>query len=1020
MKEINTFLFDQSRDAIFILDAQQQVMDVNQTGSVLLGYDRNEILKLAFPDLIHPEDSEKLNFIGWGTNKSLTDKYRLRHKDGNYLLLTMDIGRLSNQNLLVTVYDDSVSGSLQNRTDQRTLDQIVDQSPAIAFLWRAEVGWPVKYVSDSIRQFGYTPKDLCSGRVPFASIIHPDDIERVTAEVAEYNQRGLTKFTQEYRIITADRKVRWVNDRTWVLHDVDGHVLHYQGIILDITDRKSAEQALKESEAKFRSIVENSLTGIFMVNETYQFVYANDELCRILGYSRDELTGLGFREVLSENSWAVVTDRYIRQQRGEDVPNRYKLELARRDGKVRNAEMIVTVVKDSSGKTNTMGQLVDITERKQVEEALRESRNLLRTVLDATPVRIFWKDLELSYLGCNQPFALDAGLQSPEEIVGKNDYQMGWREQADLYRSDDKQVMESGTPKLHYEEPQTTPDGRHIWLKTSKVPLKDGEGVVQGVLGTYEDITQRKQIEEALRMFQYSIDRSQDAIFWMTKDAGFSYVNEQACRSLGYTREELLQLKLWDIDPLYPKEKWYENWDEYQEQKRGGGENVETSHRRKDGTVFPVEVSSTHLWFGVQELHVALVHDITERKRSEALLRLRLRLFEYATNHSLGELLQKILDEVGELVESPIGFYHFVGVDQRTLSLQAWSSRTLKEFCTAEGSGMHYSIDEAGVWVDCVRERQPVIHNDYASLPHRKGLPDGHAHLVRELVVPVFRSGQIVAILGVGNKQQDYTDQDVEIVSYVADVAWELAERKRTEDEREKLIAELETKNSELERFTYTASHDLKAPLVTIKGFLGFLKQDIASGNTERVNNNIERIGNAAVKMDQLLKDLLELSRIGRMVNPSEEISFDDLIRETLEIVHGQLEVHGITILTQPNLPVVYGDRLRLVEVLQNLLDNAAKYMGDQPSPHIEIGQRGEENAMPVFFVRDNGIGIDPEYHERIFGLFNKLDAGSEGTGIGLALVKRIVEFHGGRIWIESEMGKGSTFLFTLPIGPKA
>jgi signal transduction histidine kinase len=169
--------------------------------------------------------------------------------------------------------------------------------------------------------------------------------------------------------------------------------------------------------------------------------------------------------------------------------------------------------------------------------------------------------------------------------------------------------------------------------------------------------------------------------------------------------------------------------------------------------------------------------------------------------------------------------------------------------------------------------------------------------------------------------------------------------------------------------------------------------------------------------MRVLLDDLLELSRIGRLMNPPENISFEDIARDAQELVHGQIEARNVTVLTQPNLPVVRGDRQRLIEIMQNLIDNAIKYMGDQINPLIEIGQNGEEDGKPVFFVRDNGIGIAPEYHERVFGLFNKLDARSDGTGVGLALVKRIVEFHGGRIWVESEAGKGSTFYFTLPCG---
>ncbi len=243
----------------------------------------------------------------------------------------------------------------------------------------------------------------------------------------------------------------------------------------------------------------------------------------------------------------------------------------------------------------------------------------------------------------------------------------------------------------------------------------------------------------------------------------------------------------------------------------------------------------------------------------------------------------------------------------------------------------------------------------------------------------------------------------------------DMTDIKRTEAEREELIQILESQNAELERFNYTVSHDLKAPLVTIKGFLGYLEEDIRTGNVERLRKDTRRIANAVDKMNHLLGDLLELSRIGRMINPPEPVAFEDIVDDALKLLHGQLEAHRVLVQLEENLPIVFVDKPRLLEVLQNLVDNAAKFMGDQTDPRIEIGQHDEEDGKPVFFVKDNGIGIVPEYHERIFGLFNKLDAQGEGTGIGLALVKRIIEIHGGRIWIESEFEKGSTFYFTLP-----
>ena len=240
--------------------------------------------------------------------------------------------------------------------------------------------------------------------------------------------------------------------------------------------------------------------------------------------------------------------------------------------------------------------------------------------------------------------------------------------------------------------------------------------------------------------------------------------------------------------------------------------------------------------------------------------------------------------------------------------------------------------------------------------------------------------------------------------------------RKKVEQERERLIADLEAKNAELERFTYTVSHDLKSPLVTVGGLVGLLEHHAKAGEIKELEEDIDYIRDAILQMDRLLTELLNLSRVGRLVNPPERVPLTELVREAINLVAGEIAERGVDVEIVSAMPIVFVDRLRLREVFQNLIENAVKYMDDQPNPRIEIGCRLEEEK-PVIYVRDNGRGINPKYHAKVFNLFERLDADDKGAGVGLALVKRIVEVYEGRIWIESDgEGHGSTFCFTVPV----
>ncbi|MBN1936816.1 MAG: PAS domain S-box protein [Anaerolineae bacterium] len=292
----------------------------------------------------------------------------------------------------------------------------------------------------------------------------------------------------------------------------------------------------------------------------------------------------------------------------------------------------------------------------------------------------------------------------------------------------------------------------------------------------------RQSLAESEQRYRLLAENATDMISRHSLQGHYLYASPACTALLGYNANELVGRSAYEF--FHPDDKPKVGQSHLTILKVPSIYMVNYRMRHRDGHYTWVETTSKVVHDPetgeVLEI-IAITRDITERKRVENLQAAQLRLIDYAVNHSIQELLQRVLDEAETLTDSQVGFYHFVEEDQQTLSLQAWSTNTLAHMCQAQGVGLHYPINEAGVWVDCVHARKPVIHNDYASLPHRKGFPDGHAPITRELVVPVLRSNKIVAILGVGNKKNDYDDNDVETLSKLADVAWETVIRKQTE-----------------------------------------------------------------------------------------------------------------------------------------------------------------------------------------------------------------------------------------------
>jgi PAS domain S-box-containing protein len=272
-------------------------------------------------------------------------------------------------------------------------------------------------------------------------------------------------------------------------------------------------------------------------------------------------------------------------------------------------------------------------ERKRAEESIVHERQLLRTLIDLLPETFYIKDRDSRFLVANAALARHFGKENPSQILGLSDADFFPAELAAKYRAEEVKVFE-GEPLIDHEGKNLSPNGQVCTCLTTKVPFRDNQGRIRGLVGIGRDITDRKRAEQDLQMFEFSIDQASDAVFWMTRDAGFSYVNEQACHSLGYTREELMRLHLWDIDPIYPKARWDAEWKQFQKNKQGGAQQVETFHRRKDGSIFSVSISSKHLWFGDTELHVAVARDITQHKQAEDKLAYERELFQALLENS--------------------------------------------------------------------------------------------------------------------------------------------------------------------------------------------------------------------------------------------------------------------------------------------------------------------------------------------------------------------------------------------------
>jgi PAS domain S-box-containing protein len=421
--------------------------------------------------------------------------------------------------------------------------------------------------------------------------------------------------------------------------------VHILTLCRDITDRKRAEDEL----LRLKISTDRSSDEIFWMDFAGNILYVNDAACRVTGYSREEFLKMKIFELDPDflpGVWdASVAD--LRERKTQFITTRHR----RKDGVIIDVE-IVAVYVNQYDQEYSFAYVRDVTGRKRTEEALFSSQQMLQAVLDSIPQRVFWKDRNSVFLGCNKPLALDAGYPNPADMVGKTDYDHASHATADLYRADDRQVMETGQPRINYEEPQIRPDGSQAWLRTTKVPLRNKEGAIIGVLGTYEDITEQKQAREALReseeKYRTLVESSFDGIA-IHQDGILVYVNRTAARILGSDDPGVFAGKpaIEVVAPAFRER----ITDRVQRGPERSQELIHEQFLKTDGTAIDVDVTSSPCtWKGKPAVYVTF-RDITAQVRAEEAFRESSR--KYAELFELGsEALFLIDNETGALLET--------------------------------------------------------------------------------------------------------------------------------------------------------------------------------------------------------------------------------------------------------------------------------------------------------------------------------------------------------------------------------
>jgi len=787
---------------------------------------------------------------------------------------------------------------------------------------------------------------------------------------------------------------KWFENR---IHPTnDGLAIFFQ----DITVRKKAELALMESEEKYRALVESANDSILIVQKGV-LVFANHIPLQISGYPMEEVVGAPFLKFIAEEDREKILEFYQLRIKGEDVPFHYETNILLKNGERKPVEISISMFTYHEEKSELVF-IRDISERKQLEEARNQEQALLKTLINYLPSSVFVKDRDLRKTACNPAhlsrMAITLGRNEPlseSEVLGKTDFDIYPDTLAASYFEEDEKVIKRGESVLNKESFSIDKSGESSWELISKIPIRNEEGAISGMVGIAHDITERKNNEKILeneRMMLRTLINTIPDLIWLKDPEGVYLIcNPEFERLYGAKESEILGKTDYDFVPKELADFFRKNDDEAVKNGKPTN-NLETLTYADDGHMGFFETIKTPMFDSAGKLIgvLGVARDITEIQHSKETLAER------------EKQLSSIYDTVGNVIFlleiTEDRSFKFLSVNQAFINVTGIPAEAVI------GQTIHDVIPEPSLTLVLGNYRKAIITKSTIRWEETTQYPTGTLTGIVS-VTPVFDAdGQCTHLVGSVNDITERKKAEEEIFTLNQTLERRVADR----------TAELETSNKDLEAFAYSISHDLRAPLRHIDGFARLLRKSVSDPSAEAMRF-FDKISESSSKMSVMIDALLNFSRLGRKPVSKVKVDLNILVKQ---IVSQFQQLNGTRIIDFKigELPCIEGDPALLLIVFENLISNAFKFTSKTTHAVIEIGSFDGDGGKCGIYIKDNGAGFDMRYTAKLFNVFQRLHTSEEfeGTGIGLANVKQIIHKHGGTIHSESEIDKGATFYITI------